>query len=1724
MEGNIEVEKPAEDAATEIIPEATPPNAGEKDIPPPEDQSPVAAAEQEGQEPPPDVPAAEQPSNPPQEETPSAIPTASEPSAEETAAESNETVVQESEADIAPESDALAQPEEEARASEPAPSEPIDGMEPDHQDSGEIVEATNPSGGESAASEVPALVEIVEDGKQEGNTPDSPSRSDQEERVDDSRQPESEAKVLQTNDIIAADAPDLSSEQSHPVDLSGGDISQEDPSSHETTAVDQHPTAEQDASPPDLQSSGLATSAEKANETITTKAPTTSEDIQDAIPADSDDIVQVIDVNNNGSTDDTAAIIVVDVDASDATDMLPSPPPPPPAPHVTIAEPVKPSKPSRKKSSSSKSSKSRPVEKPKERPVKIIPLREGRVNTVAKGKSKNKVKGKSDNISDVESVEMIPPPPPPVMVDVPPPAPSPPPSGHVIEAVGVEEVQVVGETAGEDGGEDAVVMVLDSSSPGPEINAGDAGTVEQPEVDHVSNEKEPGNNATDSDTAIPSGTENETSEVAQTTDNAVAAVPEQHEENQDTSTTADPPCVPDADATETGKTEQSLENEAAEKKEEDAPAVVSPPRELDVKDTSLEQRDHVEVAEDPAEVENEPLPPQEAIALGKQESELPSEDTPVGNSPQDQPPEASATDNAKPDYTETTVSEGERLDRAQSEDTSNDAPVAEPSKALEDMDKSLIEANPPPPATEEANNSEGSSKLDVEEPDAINNLTNDGTVGEHTPEPFVEPGTEEESISEVLEKVSASEASEPDSPKPFSTDPAMNGDTEASTCSDPTAPVDETSPTNSAEVVAEPTPTLMELAALMLPSDTVAQSTEDVAVTKAVPEVEPAEVNASTLIPAAENKGSEVVAEATIEEDSGSKGEVDATDQELPLTEPPDTLVSSELATKKIDIESDDEDKDAEHVAPTETVSEGVDEVQQSEVPAETTVLASVATDDQESDQKDSANHDHVEDTEDGNENKVPVQTEDMDTPDETANSLEKDAEPIKNLQTPEIDDDHTDAQKLDTQDIVAPAEVETESPEAPTATLEGQAHDSIEMKNHEPISEQPGTAEAAEPDTKDSSSSISEEQVEAEVHDAHVPCTVNEAQVTEEKVVASPADDGVTGNIAAPAAKPESDLVKGPASIHEDTIETLGSAEVPEQDTAEENEIEADEVTSQPAVEDLPAEHVAKRPAAEGREDIASNKSAADQVGEASEPCVNEPGDSGTCETSKEQNPTKFPEPVAEEEPSEQSVEAKADRISEQQVDATEDATLSTTGADGANPHQESPLPMLADEAQAADLTEALEQTNQEGPFKPGETTEATQSVDTAPLFETASEPNEESSPGQEPIPILEEQAIEPPQPGDATREPEESPEEPQPPIPEIPDASVQESVTETEVLPEHSLSQQSRCETISDSNSGRRSPLVKEPVSDQPAPEEAAASSPSKHSSKVSFDETPISTKGKVPATPPKERRKSSKSSSSHRHSSSRHKVKDVSRSSSDQNPPSVPTSSRRRNSTTTTPQPGLLRRFSTTTSRSSRAEAAEQAEIRRRAAELAAREQEVQRQLAKARKRAALEEQERRLWEKEEELERLKAVEKEKKRARREEQRRREQEALEQERLARENAEEEARAKELERAERRKRRREFEKLHNRDDRPTTHRHSSNRETGIRDISPTPKPRVRRHRTEDIGPERLRSRGEHDTREAPTSSRSPEGRRHRRSSHRDAETAEKPKKSIWRSFLSKI
>jgi hypothetical protein len=942
-------------------------------------------------------------------------------------------------------------------------------------------------------------------------------------------------------------------------------------------------------------------------------------------------------------------------------------------------------------------------------------------------------------------------------------------------------------------------------------------------------------------------------------------------------------------------------------------------------------------------------------------------------------------------------------------------------------------------------------------------------------------------------------------------------------------------------------------------TDPVSERTGDVAVPNAVP----AETDVSTMEVDTLGERSDFISEAAVSGDHDLPEEavvVVLPDEEDAIDVPPEAPMPPETAALNAGSELNGENEASKHQTSEDATEKAMDEDIQPESSLEVVVHELERAPPEE--HSESKPEDHSEDI--APEHREEADISDDAVVDELASSLDSDVSP------PEADvsvpSDDANVHKEDDENGADLVEGAIEPSETVTAALEEQntailyaseTSENMTTDPPSPVAGKPNAVEMAEAQQKSADQELGHTSID-QVQQINAPMSEEEARVELIDDIGAPDPE-------APATKQEGKEVgAAPDSdpAPKDDTETVESAEVLEAAVSAEACAEAEEVMIQHVIDDVekPAgkETVDQEPAADEAENVIAPDLGSEQVDKASEPRVVESADSESRGTPEESVSTDSTESHDPGNISAQPIEPKFESIPEQAAETaadpisnTDDATPSTAGDSAQTEDQVSPelsVPVLAEEAQIVEVVEVVEATQATAENLPesgvGETTKVAELVDTAPLLEETPESDETSSPGQQPIlpaeekpePPAEEPSISPVEKDgiELHRLAGAEPTEPTVPAdPVEPDKAVEpeplgeEPVTEAEILPEDSISQQSRCETLPDSEPGRKSPLIEEPTIVQPTPVETGQPPPSKHSAKVSFDEPTGSSKVEEPVSPPKERRKSSKSSS-HRHSSSRHKVRDVSSPQPDQKSATPPTQSRRRSSTAKAPPSGLFRSPSTTKPRS-RAEAAEQAEIRRRAAELADREQEVQRQLERARRRAALEEKERQLREKEEELARLTAVEREQKRARREDQRRREQEALEQERAIREKAEEEeARQKELERAERRRRRDEAGTSggrRHRDEHPRVRRHStSHRQPEVRDLSPTPEPKLSRHRTEDIGAERQRSRDEYYIREVPPSPKNPEERRHRRSSRRDSERNEKPKKGFWKSILGKI
>jgi hypothetical protein len=941
--------------------------------------------------------------------------------------------------------------------------------------------------------------------------------------------------------------------------------------------------------------------------------------------------------------------------------------------------------------------------------------------------------------------------------------------------------------------------------------------------------------------------------------------------------------------------------------------------------------------------------------------------------------------------------------------------------------------------------------------------TNNGGTGSSSPEPSIGSEDSKESTAEgALEEPMASVTVETDP-----TDISKEDVARSTVAEDTLEPLGESKNTV-VEVVTEAAPTLMELVDLIIPHDSASGRTRNTAVSEAVP----ADTDVSTKEVDCFGGVSDTIPKAGVGEDNDPSTMSVVTvlpDEEDAINVPPEAPMPTVTDVPESKLESRNQDEDSKH----QTSVEATEGVKDEDIEPEDMVKV-VAPDLEVALAEEDLESTPVDQSRDiAPEHPAEVVASDETVVGELESILDSNASPIQVEQTPEADvsmpSDDANVHKEEDEQVANLVEETTELAETVPATLNQLDLSSAAVNEPEAFKE--AEAQQDSPDCDPDDTGIySIEKIDA-------------ATVEEEEALATSADG--TG---------AQDLVL----LAIDQVGEEVASVVPEPDHSQ-------DVISHHVIGDV-------------------EEPAIDEVENVSEPCVVESAGAETCKTTGETvsaNSTKSPDT---EDLSEQPVKSPAHHLSDKEEDATIDpaditdhATTSTIGDGAQTEEQDSPdlpMPMLAEETQIVQVIEAPEEIGKDLSKTEGdETKKAEESVDTAPSLEETLGSNETSSPEQQPQlpaeeqlePSTEEHANELPQLEDAP-----APEEPVASAEQVePDTEAQcnpherEPVTEAEVLPEDSISQQQyRCETILDSEPVHEPPGIGEPVIDQPAPVEAAEPPPSKPSSKVSFDGPPVSTKDNEPTPPPKERRKSSKSSksSSHRHSTSHHKVKDVSYPPSEPQSSTYPSQSRRRSSTVQAPPLGLFRKPSSAKPRSSRAEAAEQAELRRRAAELAAREEDVQRQLRRARKLAALEEQERQLREKEEELARLEAVEREKKRARHEERRRREQEALEQER---ERAEEVARQKELERAERRRQRKEAESLEGR-------RHRDGR------------PRVRRHKTEHTDGERQRSRDDYYVREAPSSSKEPEQRRHRRSSRRESD--EKPKKGFWKSLLGKV
>ncbi|KAH0286112.1 hypothetical protein M436DRAFT_78162 [Aureobasidium namibiae CBS 147.97] len=1583
----------------------------------------------------PDASNAEPPSDLPQDDassSPDVLTTTGPPVEEVTAAAPTESTPGETDAEAPSELVASSAADAAAHKSESVPDADVH-KEVDDQTDKRSIELADTSVEEMAATEEPVAEQPDEfsDHESRGFEPASEVK---EEPVDPPQQLESQAEDIGTDDKAVAGTPEPSDGNPSSTDPIPEDAIAEDEPSDDIP--EEPPSApEVDAKTPETEPAVDTVSTESDDAGLVAISPE-SEHTPGSAPieasSDPDETVQIIDAGNDGSTDDTAAIIVVVPPSDDTAAIIVPPPPPSPGPRVTIAEPIKPSKLSKKKTSSSKSSKSRSSERPKEKPVEIIQLREGKSKTISKAKSKKK--SKSVSSKGGESSGPPPPPPPLTVVDVPPRAPSPPPNGHVIDSedVEVEETKVINITA-----------VLD-------------------------------------DTAFLPEAECEAMEIIAAEEAPMVDVPDQGETSAET----------------------------MEQKEEIIPAnaLLTPP-EVEAIICPLENGNPGEGVEFGADAENESVLTPAEIDLSPPEanhtSEKPQADDPADvNPPQGLPPHTSLSDDGTSIAEPITINPENHNgpEPVTAKEQTQTASIAEPLVEENGETETPIPPNVESQVDEELESVDEPSEAVIEETVSSDD-THNGVDEAESQNLSIEPENPEGSIPKDAHEVVLGLGTV--EPKP-----------EENISIEETAPIADTEPASSvsmeesqpvsSEIVNEPKPTLMELAALVLSTEAALMISK----TTAVPEAAPADTDVSTTQSAAVEEASDPVPEAIGGQDNDLNGQaviVLLPDDEDTLDVPPEAPMPPEKEAPDANLEAGDAGEANQHQETEETSEQMENENIQPELSPK--VVAPV--------------EDEVGDRE------PKVKTEVSDSLDRNAETLVADVSRAS-ATTGVLDEQNPEAGKLNTDALT------TDAPEVsePQTTVISS-----------PAVEEPDAIQTVEAPQQSKDQDLSDANIDV-VRQTDVPASEEEAladSVTDTEVhdLDTPVTEGDSGedvSATSPASTPKN---KTEYAEPAEELQQVALAEVSTEAEVAKELVTDDVEVGKLADNEAPTGPVIEEPANDVAEGVVASESVFEQVEDASKPFVVEPADSEARETPEKHVSVHFTESHNIEDFSEQSIEVALEYISGKEVDAvvntindTDNASTTTVGAGAqAEDHdlQLLSMPVLAEEAQAVEI-EGTKTSQGAGEDiskseKEEKTTKAAEPVDT-PLLDETPESNEIYSPGEQPIPPVEESPTEPPE----LAEPEEQPE---PVVSEEPIESeraaqpntpTQAPSTEAEVLPGDSASQQSGIETLRDSEATHGSPLLEEPAADMPAPVEDA---PAKQSSKVSFEKPPVAPHSREPVSPPRERRKSSKSSSS-RHSSSRHKVKDVSSTAPDPKPAPPSTRSRRRSSTANAPAPGLFRTPSTTKPRPTRAELAEQAEMRRREAEIAAREQEVQRQLRRARKRAAVEEQERRLQEKEEELARLEAIEKEQKKARREEKKRRAQEALEQERAARERTEEEARQKEFERAERRRRRKEAEvsdSRRHREDRAKAHKQStSHREPRIRETSPIPEPKVSRHRTEDIGAERRRSGDEYYIREVPAPSRDPEQRRHRRSTRRTSEKNEKPKKGFWKSILGRI
>ncbi|KAI5244648.1 hypothetical protein E4T43_03601 [Aureobasidium subglaciale] len=1381
--------------------------------------------------------------------------------------------------------------------------------------------------------------------------------------------------------------------------LSEEDISLQDPpAAPDSTSSDESVTS-------DAESQALATATSGAGDIVTEEPNIEAVDGTGLLTEASDEpAVQITDVEGDGITDDTAAILVLDIPASEPSEnnSIDVPPPPPPAPHVTIAEPVRPSKHSSKTiSRKPKSGKSQPTEKPKEKEaVEIIPLREGKVKTSSKNKSKNKrVKGKTaEKTVSVVGEEAIPPPPP--TIEVPPPAPSPPPIGELMEAV-VEQVRVIDAAAQEEQSKDVAAEDGPSAPPSaPRID-----TMKTAESTENSDDMIEALPAGETDATPPSEVVNgvDSIEDAESEESPVAVGPE----DKDTSENIADVGVTASSATEAKAVEPT--EAGVQEVESMPPAVQTPPPNAEMAASDVPVVSEVEDDESHVSAAS-------AASDEDDQSPLSSTNAPISSA---KDLESIATG---PSVTAETDAAG-RLSETDVHITTRSC-VDDAVGGLDNIDVLEIQ--------ETLNESiyEDSQDYGADETLAAESAKSKSSVG---------PETVEENALETAEAVPLVEVDFSDTKKIV----------------DQATPPDE-SPLTSPEVVAEPIPNLLELSSSVSPAEADPEPEHD---------SKTALICHSSAQEAVETK-SESPEESAHE---SAVGEADGCAAKIVIVIRPDeknaVVVPPEAPMPPgkigIDEDGDDDNVEVENAAETQPLK------------AKDDVCEDGRTDS-------GAEIDAAKSQNEGENELAPTQV-DLDGPgqvtvdaiSETAHFGESNVEAIS--VPPGIEESSVDARSA------TPASMHEERVNASANSEKSTAFEGLD------------SSESAIKDTALRSGDDSDAGDAADNQQATTTLEYMSANLNSADNVETPTDPEIksvdAGKNQETAATIQDDQPEEVASVtgdlnptREDPATSHNGALQPEQqqETLDSTIVEA---ISQPVIGETEAE----KPAVEipAVEDDATSEQAIDPaldtlavdesamqeivVGDTSEPTAG----AKACETTIEPSLTNDADTASTAEntnPPDEATNQYILELPEDRILEADDAAPSTTRVCPETERSachESSEQMVPESVQQVEVASVHEGSLQ-GDLLMAREGETAELVPIETLDEGTPKPDYIPRPTEESMSSLEEALAEPTKPAE----------------PAALEDPVLEPLVEVEIAPADSLSQQGHCETISDSEHMDQVPQMEQPAPAvfplEPLPNRAPSNAP--------IDGPSRNSKEKQPASPPKATRQSS----SRRHKSSRHTVKDVSRQAPEPEA-APPTQSHRRNSTVV-PSESVRRQTKT---RPTRAELAEQEELRRRAAKLAAQEAAVQRKLARARARLVLEEQERQLQKRQDELARLATEEKERKRARDEEKRRRKQEAMEQDRLERERAEEEARIAACERAERHKRRREAEGRVHRTDRPRTRRHTTTNREEVREPSSTPQPRA------------PRSRDEIYIREVPSSPR-----RHHRSSRREDE---KPKKGFF-------